>query len=178
MYLWKDNPRKLQVRLAEHDWEGTVPGWQADTETPSFDINIAEIHIHPEYRQTVHLLDLDLAMLKLSKEIDFQSTLNVRPICLPTETTDYAGRWAIVTGWGFNEDQNRTGGVLKEMQLTVQTQNICDQTYPGKYSKFLCYQAGDTQNAMADGDSGGPVIARWNYPNYELIGVHSVTYVP
>merc|ERR1711970_193902 len=50
----------------------------------------------------------DIALLKLEDPVDFDKYPNIRPICLPsTSTEDYTGSSAIVAGWGMT---GMTGG--------------------------------------------------------------------
>ena len=67
-----------------------------------------------------------MAMVKLAKEIDFDSSINIRPICLPTDRSKlYVGRTVTVSGWGLTE-QDKLSHILKELDLKVEKQKNCE----------------------------------------------------
>ena len=106
--------------LAEHDRE-------TDTETETFVFDVSDIHVHGLYESNKIVdVGLDMAMVKLAKEINFDSTINIRPICLPTDRSKlYVGRTVTVSGWGLTE-QDKLSPILKELDLKVDKQKNCE----------------------------------------------------
>ena len=87
----------IRVLLAEHDR-------RTDTEAHSFSFGVSEIHIHPQHTNRVKNYGMDMVMVKLATEIDFGSTINIRPICLPTSESElFIGRTVTVSGWGITD---------------------------------------------------------------------------
>jgi len=73
-----------------------------------YKLKVQGVHSHPEYDPKSRLNDL--ALIRLREEIGFNSTSEVRPICLPFE--DGYGVWdslprpgdiAYLGGWGFEQ---------------------------------------------------------------------------
>ena len=74
-------------------------GYPPKNEDTMVVMNISEIIIHPEKKNT---LVFDIALLKMEKEIDFMKHDYIRPVCLPENSLEeYVGHDTIITGWGF-----------------------------------------------------------------------------
>ena len=77
-------------------------------------MNVKSIVNHPDYDDST--TNNDFAMLKLKTAVDYCAHPHIRPICLPTDTTqNFAGVDAIVTGWGTTS----SGGSLSSSMLEV-----------------------------------------------------------
>lgn len=63
------------------------------------DVTVDKIHIHPNYKPPKYYNDI--AILKLSRRVEYNRY--VRPICLPEPDwrKTYAGTHAVLTGWGY-----------------------------------------------------------------------------
>jgi len=83
-------PETLQVVLNE--WKKEVG---SEVLVPPIPRKIEAIYAHRSYSAR---LDYDIALLKLSEEVDL--TGDVVPVCLPTDPTeDYVKKTATVSGW-------------------------------------------------------------------------------
>jgi len=133
-------------------------------------VDIAEIIRHPNYdSQTI---DNDYAILRLANPVNF--TNQVRPACLPADqSTTYAGALSTVTGWGTRRSgANKQPTELREVDVTVLTQEVCEQKN-GAHNitpNMLC--AADEGKDSCQGDSGGPLVTPEN-GHLTLIGVVS-----
>lgn len=149
-----------------------------DTEESTVRIYEVEQGIaYPEYEN--QFVYHDIGLLKLKQNVKFN--INIRPICLPTDTTKQHDQiWAI--GWG-NYKGASYEGVLQKLQLPLVSKDDCKKTYNEKRTKrlpqglnqnILCYGAlkgADT----CPGASGGPVqvVSRDVYCSYSLVGLTS-----
>ncbi|KAG4066791.1 hypothetical protein HA402_012858 [Bradysia odoriphaga] len=72
--------------------------------------NVTETYVHPEWDPYDKRFDADLAILVLDHAITF--TKHIRPICMPTDSTDINGATIDITisgtmvGWGILENTN------------------------------------------------------------------------
>jgi len=165
---------RIEVLLGEHDYN-------TDSETDTLRMPITEIKNHPNYNHAT--TNNDFSMLKLMKDVDFCRHPHIRPICLPTDTSDdYAGDVATVTGWGSTSYGGSSSNKLLEVNVDVITNNQCTSKY--KYgsseitSAMLCATRGGGKDSC-EGDSGGPLVTAKGGSgerpgeNYQLIGVVS-----
>jgi len=161
-------------------------------------MNISEIIKHPDYtrnhpKDDTLALDHDVALLKLSKDVDITSDThrNIRPICLPDNVDQiYIGWNTIVTGWGYSDLQGNSPSILQEINGTVVPNRECEWAWSNQSMSWermlmpknkLCVQH-PTGQKVCSADSGGPLITKQpNHDgvtagqNYELIGVVSFT---
>ena len=130
--------------LGEHNYN-------SDTETNTLRMGITMIKNHPNYNDGT--LDNDFSMLKLKSEVDYCSYPHIRPICLPTDTSDnYAGDKAIVTGWGYTSVANDVSNKLMEVEVYVKTNDQCKNK--SEYSSSQITSAMLCANFPEGGDSG------------------------
>ena len=161
--------------LGEHDIS-------VSTESASVRSAITEFFIHPDYNAGTS--SYDFALLKMATPINFNEVPNIRPLCLPVDTSkDYAGATATVAGWGTLEFFGSSPEKLQEVNVTVLSNSECRSStaYNAEdiLDNMLC--AGDIQAGGKDscqGDSGGPLIVTEGSgtvsgENYEIIGVVS-----
>jgi len=143
------------VAAGEHDV-------QADVETKKAQAIKVTVIAHPQYNKDT--IDNDIAILKLEKDITFNS--NVVPACLPTDKSKtYAGQTAVVSGWGATSFQGPGSSVLKETTLKILADSdpICIKganeigKWAGKVApgKLCAYKKGTDS---CQGDSGGPLV--------------------
>lgn len=137
---------------------------------------VDQIIAHPEYQN--QFVYHDIGLLKLRKNVQFN--VNIRPICLPVDTTKKFDQiWAI--GWG-NYKGASYEGVLQKLQLPLVTTDECSKTYNSKRKRLpqglkesiLCYGAVKDVDTCP-GASGGPVqvVNRDVYCSYLLVGITS-----
>ena len=78
----------ILIRLGEHDTESI------DEPHPHVDRKVKDIIIHPKYNsKTIFTTGYDLALIELDNPVDY--SLNIIPICLPTDDNKLVGE----TGW-------------------------------------------------------------------------------
>ncbi|GJQ81839.1 hypothetical protein Trydic_g9868 [Trypoxylus dichotomus] len=148
-----DNKEPVMVRLGKIDLEG-----DADN-TPSQNIPVKEVIVHPEY-QHVGTLN-DIALLKLATPAVF--TEYVKPVCLNTDEDIQSG--LIVAGWGIiNTTTEETSRFLQMAYVSPYDLNKCNETYfdSSKSRKILPTQLcalslNETRQDACQGDSGGPI---------------------
>ena len=87
-------------------------------ETDMLRMDVKKIVNHPDY---VYLtVNNDFAMLKLQKAVDYCAYPHIRPICLPTDTSQtFAGVEAILTGWGTTCLNGSPSSSLLEVTVKV-----------------------------------------------------------
>ena len=87
--------------------------------------DVAAIKIHENYNNHTHF-ENDYCMIKMATSVDYQAYPHIRPICLPTETTQtYTGFTATVTGWGHTSYQGLGSKTLREVEVTVLSNDAC-----------------------------------------------------
>ena len=137
-------------------------------------------HFHPGWQATDGIRR-DFALLKLSRKIIWADHPNIRPICLPSDTTvDYVGRRAIVAGYGLTKntfpEASAPSTFLKELEVEVANKTECekgtdmDNGKPDFYKYFLCALPTallplpvpvpplPENQTSCYGDSGGPLV--------------------
>lgn len=120
-------------------------------------LGVAEIRIHPSYRPERH----DLALLRL----DRPTSAPAQPLATPADAALWQpGDRVTVTGWGnIDPDRARYPTRLREAEMPVVADGICDQIYGDAFSASLMLCAGLLATGGVDacqGDSGGPLVAR------------------
>ncbi|GAB6023560.1 hypothetical protein CHUAL_008330 [Chamberlinius hualienensis] len=124
-------------------------------------VQASQIVIHPNYNQK--LLTDNLGLIKLVKSVTFGFYVN--PICLPAAsmlTREFvAGTQFKFLGWGITIKNGNYvyASDLRETTLTSITDQIC-QNYFGRSvvkGKTVC-TASSSNNAICDGDKGGPLM--------------------
>ena len=137
------HPSQIKVHLGEHNIDTT---WGSD---------VAEVIKHYHYNTAT--LDNDYAILRLSQPVSF--TNSVSPACLPDNwKKTYNGVSATATGWG-KTDWGGVANTLQEADVTVISNAVCDNYYPGPITKNMICTVGTGEGACI-GDSGGPLTVR------------------
>ena len=114
-----------QVLVGEHNTE--------DTDVDRRDI--MKIRSHPRYN---HInADYDFSIIFLSSPLTFSSTIGA--VCLPASTQSlYTGQVATVTGWGLTSSGGSPASTLQEAEVTVLSNEKCNDYYPGKIERYQC----------------------------------------
>ncbi|GAB6023559.1 hypothetical protein CHUAL_008329 [Chamberlinius hualienensis] len=139
-------------------------------------IQASQIVIHPNYTQT--WLTDNLGLVKLVKSVTFG--FYIYPICLPAAsmiTRDFgAGTKFTFLGWGITiENGNYVyASDLRETTLTSITDTTCKNYYGDAVAKpeTVC-TASSSNNAICDGDKGGPLMMTDSDGCYYLAAVQS-----
>merc|ERR1719510_1386903 len=134
-------------------------------------VKISAITDHPDYNRGT--LDNDFSILTLAEPVSFSSS--VSPACLPaSDSGDYAGQLATVSGWGTLTSGGNQPTVLHDVSVTVETNQACNSAYGGDItSNMIC--AASPGKDSCQGDSGGPLVIEEN-GRYSLVGVVSWGY--
>ena len=98
-------------------------------ETDMLRMNVKKIEEHPDYNDWTG--NNDFALLKLKKAVDYCAHTHIRPICLPTDTSqNFAGVEAILTGWGTTSSGGSLSSSLLEVTVkVVATNRQCQYDY-------------------------------------------------
>ncbi|CAH1153687.1 unnamed protein product [Phaedon cochleariae] len=141
---------RLTVRLGDHNIK----------------INSEARHIEKRVKRVVRhrgfdsrTLYNDIAILTLDSPVDFSK--HVRPLCLPTGSSDFSGRTATVIGWGSLRESGPQPAVLQEVNIPIWNNRECGRKYGGAapggiVEHMLC--AGQANRDSCSGDSGGPLM--------------------
>ena len=109
--------QEVEVLLGEHLTSDTV----ADRRS------LKSIVPHPQYDATLSLYDFSI--LTLLTPIIFSPVAS--PICLPFNIqSDYSNQTATTTGWGDTTVEGEPSEVLKEVNVTVLSNDDCTKAYP------------------------------------------------
>ena len=94
--------------------------------------DVYKIRSHPRYNNDN--ADYDFAILFLNSPLTFSST--IAPVCLPASTQSlYTGQVATVTGWGLTSSDGSPASTLQEVDVTVISNQECNDFYPGKIKR-------------------------------------------
>ena len=83
--------------------------------------NFSQWISHPSYSSST--FDQDFAIIKLSTPVTFSD--RVKPICLPSASTNYDSKVATVTGWGTLSSGESQPSVLQKVILQDKDSTIC-----------------------------------------------------
>ena len=82
------------------------------------------IRKHQSYDK--YTTDYDFSLIKLTTAVDFAAHPDIRPVCLPTDTSnDYSGVTATVTGWGTTSSGGSQSKTLLEVDVGVISNEQC-----------------------------------------------------
>lgn len=124
----------------------------------------AQIVRHPSYNSSTYAYDI--ALIRVGTAFTLGST--VATAALPNNTTesvlDVNGKYATVSGWGKTETGAYSNRALREVTIPITPTGSDCGTRP---SNTICgkYSAGKDS---CNGDSGGPLAARYNSKFYVL----------
>ncbi|PNF41030.1 hypothetical protein B7P43_G08500 [Cryptotermes secundus] len=113
------------------------------------------------------IMDYDIALVKLSEDIPFDSTID--SLDIGTEVP-FDGNVATVSGWGATSSGAWLSSVLNERNVTILYFNDCKYLYEGIQNpvteRMFC--AGSRDGGPCQGDPGDPLVY-----NEQLIGLMS-----
>ncbi|XP_065453502.1 transmembrane protease serine 11B-like protein [Chrysemys picta bellii] len=134
---------------------------------------VKAIIVHEKYRYPAH--NYDIAIVKLSKGVDFTNT--VHRVCLPDPSQIFPyNSDAVITGWGALSDDGPSPNVLQEATVKLIDSNTCNrkEVYDGVITPgMLC--AGYLEGGVdaCQGDSGGPLVSPDSRGMWYLVGIVS-----
>uniref|UniRef100_A0A8C9F9B9 Peptidase S1 domain-containing protein n=1 Tax=Pavo cristatus TaxID=9049 RepID=A0A8C9F9B9_PAVCR len=145
-----------------HKWTAT---FGALLKPPTLKRSVKTIIIHEMYRYPEH--DYDIALVKLSKQVEFTS--NIHRVCLPEPSQTFPYNiYAVITGWGTHTYQEATVKLIDS--------DTCNrkEVYDGDITpRMLC--AGYLEGGVdaCQGDSGGPLVTPDSRLMWYLVGIVS-----
>ncbi|GLV37602.1 lethal (2) k05911 [Carabus blaptoides fortunei] len=101
----------------------------------------------------------DVSIITMDSPVQF--TQQIRPICLPSGSANYASKTATVIGWGSLQESGTQPSVLQEVNIPIWSNAECRAKYGnaapgGIVEHMLC--AGRANRDSCSGDSGGPLM--------------------
>ncbi|CAL4136847.1 unnamed protein product, partial [Meganyctiphanes norvegica] len=150
------------VTVAEH----IVNSINDDVPGVTEEIGVENIIRHEGYCRNKDIdFDNDIALFRLSKEIELSEYPEIGTVCLPSSVNDnFYNSPVIVTGWGFlsKGKQNIFATTLQVVKLNRYS---CKMLFPDQSQitdNMIC--AGDRGNVRdaCQGDSGGPLTVKYD----------------
>ncbi|XP_050688445.1 tryptase-like [Eriocheir sinensis] len=138
-------------------------------------LTVDTVITHPDFKDVA--MGDDIALVKLSEKIDFNSNRHLQPICLGEEGDTPLADKAVATGWGRLVPKG--GSVypnkLQEVSLGLIPANKCKGvSLPKNKSKVVC--AMTPYKDTCQGDSGGPLVAQIDDGRWTQVGITSYGY--
>jgi hypothetical protein len=99
------------------------------------------------------------------------SPLICRRLILPD--IDYAGKVAVVTGWGRVNETGNISPILAQVEVPIYTNEACQKTKYGKQAiteNMMCAGYDHGELDACQGDSGGPLHLEGKDRKIDLIG--------
>ncbi|XP_037724502.1 serine protease Hayan isoform X1 [Drosophila subpulchrella] len=170
----RDSNRPAFVRLGAVAIENPPAGFQ--------DINVAVIHIHPNYSESSKYNDI--AILELAEDAKESDT--IRPACLYIDRNGPSNDSKIfVAGWGvMNVTTRATSKILLRAGLDLVAADKCNASFAeqpsairalkeGVIDSLLCAVDKKQVKDACQGDSGGPLILETDAVDglYSILGV-------
>ncbi|XP_024101909.2 transmembrane protease serine 11D [Pongo abelii] len=152
------------------DWIAT---FGISTTFPKRRMGVRNILIHNSYVSATH--ENDIALVRLENSVTF--TKDIHSVCLPAATQNIPpGSTAYVTGWGAQEYAGHTVPELRQGQVRIISNDVCNAPYSYNgaiLSGMLC--AGVPQGGVdaCQGDSGGPLVQEDSRRLWFLVGIVS-----
>uniref|UniRef100_A0A8C3KGA1 Peptidase S1 domain-containing protein n=1 Tax=Calidris pygmaea TaxID=425635 RepID=A0A8C3KGA1_9CHAR len=151
MLLFSGRNVTVTVTLGAHN----IKMWEPSQQT----FHVHHWVIHPKYSEDTSENDIMLLKLKpkarLTKEVSCISLSSDNERVKP-------GTKCKVTGWGRTSIAGSVSSVLREVDLEVQSDNVCGEHLKKHYRQMSMLCAGDENSKKAffkvSGDSGGPLV--------------------
>jgi len=118
--------------------------------------NISKIHIHPDWDVYSEKYDADLAILVLSKNVEY--TDYIKTVSLPADDAILTNATGSIVGWGLTEDSSGAHSEIPRKATTKILDPIyCLTTYPylARISSVRTFCGGVEEGAPNRGDGGG-----------------------
>lgn len=137
--------------------------------------NVEQILIHTDYKKQRDSFDADIAILIMTKRIEFNEF--VRPACLWPGTSsiqEIEGQKGIVVGWGKDGQSNIVSNIPKKVSLPIVNSITCVQTSESlsKAVSNRTFCAGTLNgDGPCHGDSGKYIdqLLKWRRNSHSLI---------
>jgi len=155
------NPNTVRIVCHRHDLASSQASEGAVQRT------ITRITVHPNYNRLT--LNNDVALWQLSSPI---TNVDIVPI---DSNGDYdsVGVTSTVVGWGAIREGGPSSNVLREVDVPIISNTVCNQQYGGDITDaMICAYVDGGGKDSCQGDSGGPLFVNKN-SNPVQIGVVS-----
>lgn len=155
------NPAQVRIVVHRHDLGASVASENAVQRS------VSRINVHPNYNRLT--LNNDVALWQLSSPVTGVSTVPI------DGDGDFSavGVISTVAGWGATREGGAGSDVLREVDVPVISNTLCNQQYGGDITDaMLCAYVDGGGKDSCQGDSGGPLFVNKN-SNPVLIGVVS-----
>ncbi|XP_064480483.1 prostasin-like [Ornithodoros turicata] len=121
-------------------------------------VSARDVIQHPLYVHDGNY-DYDVALVWLSKPLNFTRNPDIEPICLPSAGEKFDNVLCTATGWGRLASSGPLPDVLQKVDVPVWTQQECDRTLPVYLTnRMLCAGYMHGGKDACNGDSGGPLV--------------------
>lgn len=153
----KRKPTDWRMRVGEHNLK--------EEEDRATLMEVEKIIIHP-VRHAGELIDQDIALVKLVRDIEFSEYIS--PVCLPEpEDTFPGGTACAVAGWGNLQEGGNSPNEVNHIRLPIVDRQVCKKAYSNAGSFFdtsvitsttICAGFLEGGKSTCQGDSGGGLI--------------------
>jgi guanylate cyclase len=92
---------------------------------------------------------------------------------------EYAGKVAVVTGWGRVNETGNISPILAQVEVPIYTNEACQKTKYGKQAiteNMMCAGYDHGELDACQGDSGGPLHLEGKDRKIDLIGMTLISY--
>ncbi|KAL1442238.1 hypothetical protein MTO96_007858 [Rhipicephalus appendiculatus] len=139
---------------------------------------------HPRFLKYAEYV-YDVALLKLGVDLEFNTVM--KPVCLPEEDIDVAGKSLLLAGWGMTRESGDVSPTLLQARVRGMTDEACREKMKWslnprtrevmKPGPMVCVK-GPTATAceVRRGDSGGPLTLKDYDGRYTQVGISSLSY--
>ncbi|XP_017012971.2 serine protease easter [Drosophila takahashii] len=142
---------------------------ERDCAPPHTRVTFDRVLSHERYSNRTYVNDI--ALLRLSRPVNWLQVKNLEPVCLPPargrNANQLAGSAADVSGWGKTES-SASSRVKRKAMLTIQAQEQCQEAFAQDSSIVLTEgqmcAGGEIGVDSCAGDSGGPLTVEANTP--------------
>lgn len=134
-------------------------------------ISVRKVLQHEDF--DIRTFSADIMLLKLSLRLTFSKYIS--PLCLPRYGLNiqrlYYGRKGVIIGWGIFQDLSLTISCIpRKAFVPIVSKSMCNSSYA---STLFCAGYPEGGVGFCEGDSGGGLLLRNDYGQYELIGIIS-----
>ncbi|NXJ84385.1 DDN1 protein, partial [Trogon melanurus] len=157
----------ITVTLGAHNLRKEEPSQQK--------FHVGHWVIHPKYLRGAK--KNDIVLLKLNRKADLNHKVSC--IALPSQNQHVKqGSKCNVAGWGWTSMTGAKTSVLMEVNLKVQSEEVCEESFNKRYlqQSMVCVGDGNSKKATFCGDSGGPLVCNGKAHGIVSFGPKSSTF--
>ncbi len=121
-------------------------------------LGVSQVIIHPNYLSS-NTNQGDVALLKLEQAATLSSDVAVVPLATSADAALTApGVQATVTGWGLTSNNGEASDALREVNIPIVDNQVCNQAGLGPLAESHLCAGGEGGKDSCNGDSGGPLV--------------------